>query len=160
MISRSHLYPILLAALVVSACGKPLPVPPSFSDADRQANRQIVDSYTKSLLAADSKAVAALYAEDATLFPPNQPAVRGRAEIEKFTAAFPKVTAFSAVDEEIEGSGDIAYASGKFRMTFLPPGAKAAVTDSGKFVEVRRKQPDGSWLIQRLIFNSDIPAGK
>ena len=31
------------------------------------------------------------------------------------------------------------------------------IQDHGKFIEIRRKQPDGSWLISRDIFNSDLP---
>ena len=43
-------------------------------------------------------------------------------------------------------------------MTISPPGA-AAVSEKGKYVEVWRKQPDGSWKIKWDIFNSDVPAG-
>jgi ketosteroid isomerase-like protein len=47
---------------------------------------------------------------------------------------------------------------GTYTMTIVPPGAPGPVNDSGKYVEVRRKQSDGSWLIAVDIFNSDLPA--
>ena len=37
----------------------------------------------------------------------------------------------------------------------LPGGV--TLPDSGKFLEIRRRQADGRWLIPRDIGNSDIP---
>lgn len=42
-------------------------------------------------------------------------------------------------------------------MTMAPPGAPGPVKDSGKYVEVRRRQADGRWLVAVDIFNSDVP---
>ncbi len=39
----------------------------------------------------------------------------------------------------------------------LPEGAAEPVQDRGKYVEIRRKQADGAWLIAVDIFNSDLP---
>jgi uncharacterized protein (TIGR02246 family) len=148
---------LAVIALVLSACSRPQPQPATFTDADRTANRQVVEKFTKGVLASDFASVAALYTPDGTMMPPNEPTLRGRDAIQKWMAGFPKIATFQATDDEIEGSGDIAYVAGRYKMSFTPPGAKAPVTDSGKFVEVRKKQPDGSWLILRDIFNSDVP---
>ncbi len=32
-----------------------------------------------------------------------------------------------------------------------------SVSDTGKYVEIWRKEPDGSWLIDQVIRNSDLP---
>jgi ketosteroid isomerase-like protein len=40
-------------------------------------------------------------------------------------------------------------------MTVHPDGAPGPVEDQGKFLEIRRRQPDGSWLLAVDIFNSD-----
>ena len=42
-------------------------------------------------------------------------------------------------------------------MTLEVPGAPGPVHDEGKFVEIRRKEPDGMWLVAVDIFNSDLP---
>jgi ketosteroid isomerase-like protein len=42
-------------------------------------------------------------------------------------------------------------------MTMNPPGAPP-ITDSGKYLEVFRKQADGSWKNARDAFSSNLPA--
>ena len=42
-------------------------------------------------------------------------------------------------------------------MTMNPPGAEP-VHEAGKYIEIRKKQADGSWLLYRDIYNSDMPA--
>ena len=36
-------------------------------------------------------------------------------------------------------------------------GMEGSVSDTGKYVEIWRKEPDGSWLIDQVIWNSDLP---
>jgi hypothetical protein len=43
-------------------------------------------------------------------------------------------------------------------MTTLPAGASAPVTDTGKGIEVYKKQADGTWKVIRDIWNSSRPA--
>jgi ketosteroid isomerase-like protein len=148
---------VTLIAATVSACERRQAEAAEFGDADHKANRDVLANFVRGVQGSHFDSVAALYAEDAVFMPPNEPAVRGRAQIQKWMSAFPKVTAFSATDEEIEGNGDIAYVTGRYKMSFVPPGAKTAVSDSGKFIEVRKRQPNGTWLITRDIFNSDVP---
>jgi ketosteroid isomerase-like protein len=57
--------------------------------------------------------------------------------------------------DEVEGYGDVAYVIGRYAMTLEPEGASEPVDDEGKYIEIRRKQPDGGWLMSRDIFNSD-----
>jgi uncharacterized protein (TIGR02246 family) len=115
-------------------------------------------AFTKAVLARDWAALATLYTPDAVLNPPHHPAVKGRKAIRAWFEGFPPITTFRARNVKVEGSGGLAYVLGKYTMTLAPPGAPEPIQDSGKYVEVRRKQPDGRWLIQADIFNSDLPA--
>ena len=119
-----------------------------------------VDNFTKAMLAGDFATAASYYSEDAELLPPNAPVIEGRAAIQTFLAAFPKLTSFKLSLVEIDGHGDLAYTRGTYELTLLPPGAKGPVRDTGKFLEIRRKQPDGSWPVIRDIWNSDLAAPK
>ena len=102
----------------------------------------------------DSAGVAGRYESDARLMAPNAPVMEGRAAIEAFTKEFLQTGAklnFSLLT--VHESPDMCAAVGRYDMTI--PGAP---NDNGKFVEIWRKQADGSWLIADDIFNSDLPA--
>ena len=58
---------------------------------------------------------------------------------------------------EIEGRGDLAYVRGTYSITVRPPGASGPTKDTGKCIEIWRKQADGSWKVIRDIFKSDLP---
>ena len=51
--------------------------------------------------------------------------------------------------DEIYGHGDVAYTFGNYGFSEEEP--------AGKYMEIRRKQPDGSWPISRLIWNENFP---
>ncbi len=143
-----------LTVWTLAACNS---APPSLTEADRAAIQEVSDEFTSSYAAGDAAALMALYTEDATLMPPGGPAVKGRAAIEAFMEALPKVTEMIFTLEEVDGRGDLAFVRGGYRLTMEPPGAPGPVTDIGKFVEIRRKQANGRWLVAVDIFNSNSP---
>ena len=106
-------------------------------------------------MAKDWTGVGALYTANAVMLPPNTPALRGAAAIQGYMAGFPPITAFTLVDDTIVGTGDRAYAIGRYHLTF---GLKGSPVDSGKFLDVRERQADGSWRYVADMFSSDIPA--
>lgn len=157
MLAYRTLALLVISSLAVSACQRESG---SLTDADRNAIRAAIDDFTEAGLATDWRRAASHYTEDGMIFPPNAPAVHGRPAIEKFFAAFPKLTSFTQEAVEIEGNGDLAYARGPGTMAMLPPGAKAAVADTAKILTVWRKQSDGSWQVTRGIWNSDLAPPK
>lgn len=101
----------------------------------------------------DAAGVAAFYAEDAILMPPNQPMVRGRKAIQEFFQVMIDTVGGTRTSQVVEFGveGDLAYQV-----------ATLSITDTktpfqGRFLEIFRPQPDGSWKIQRCIWNSDQP---
>jgi uncharacterized protein (TIGR02246 family) len=143
-----------LAPLIAAAQSGALPAK------DVTAIKAQAETFSKGMNAAEFAKVAALYAENATLMPPNEPALAGRAAIESWMKGLPPVKDFALNVVEVQGHGDLAYTRGTYSMTITPPGAPGPVKDNGKFVEVRRRQKDGSWQIITDIFNSDLPPGK
>src|SRR5262245_27089173 len=114
--------------------------------------------FVNAVLAKNWAAVGALYTDDAVVNPPHDQAVKGRAAIQAWLEKFPPITAFKASNVKVEVRNDLAYVLGTYTMTLAPPGASGPVNDTGKYVEIRRKQSDGSWRIAVDIFNSDLPA--
>jgi uncharacterized protein (TIGR02246 family) len=133
-----------------------MPTLAPLSGADAAALRAVHDRFSAALLGQQFEAVAALYADDAVLLPPQEPAVHGRAAIRKWTAAVPRVTRVVLQVDDLDGRGDVAYMRGTFAMTLEPEGAPA-VSVTGKYVEILKKQADGEWRFAVDIFNSDTP---
>lgn len=103
--------------------------------------------------AGDGAAVAALYAEDAMLFPPNAGPVAGRAAIEAFWS---QAASQGASDElktkEVFAMGDMATELGTYSAT----AADGSHADHGHYMVVYKKV-DGKWMMYRDTWNSDMP---
>ena len=128
------------------------------SQAEIDKINEVTQAFVRGALGKSWGTVAALYVNDAVLNPPHEPAVKGRTAIKAWLENLPPITAFKPTNVTVDGGSDLAYVLGTYTMTIVPPGAPGPVNDFGKYVEVRRKQPDGSWLIAVDIFNSDLPA--
>jgi uncharacterized protein (TIGR02246 family) len=130
----------------------------SVSAADVAAIESVSEQFRQALLRRDFDAVSALYTADAVLMPPHHPAVQGGPQaIKAWIAAFPKVTEFNLTIDRVDGRADLAYVRGTYTMTIHPEGAPAPISDRGKYLEIRRRQPDGTWLLEADTFNSDLP---
>jgi uncharacterized protein (TIGR02246 family) len=108
--------------------------------------------------AGDAAGVARFYAENGRVLPPNDDVVQGRSAIEAFVKEFLQMKptiSFSLLT--VHESPDMCASVGRYDMDLQPPGA-GTQKDSGKFIEVWARQPDGSWLIEDDIFNSNLPA--
>ena len=127
----------------------------AFDDKDRTAIRAAADAWLKAAVARDAKGLAAMYTADAVLLPPNAEAITGRDAIGAFFTAFPPFKDAKVSQVECEGHGDIAFARGTYSMTILIDD-KTSIPEKGKFLEVWRKQADGSWKIARDMFSSDM----
>jgi ketosteroid isomerase-like protein len=127
----------------------------TLSTADHASIRALTDRFVQLMLAGNLDGLVTLYTENAVLMPPHHPEVQGRAALRAFLGSFPRLSRFSATAQEIDGRADLAYVRGSYSMTLHPEGAPGPVEDRGKFLEVRRRQPDGSWLLAVDIFNSD-----
>ena len=127
--------------------------------ADEQAIRGLVDRWHQLVKARDAAGIAALYAEDGAVMPPNAPIGKGRAAIEQAWAAMMQTPGFdlTITPEQIlvSSSGDMALDRGTYGLTVAPDGTTQ--TDTGKYVVVWRKI-GGEWKAAADIFNSDLPA--
>ncbi len=153
--------PVALTALLfmapLAACQAPAPEVGPLSEEDVAAIKASSAAFVEAVLAGDWSAVAAMYTEDAVLMFPNEPAVEGRVAVQAFFELFPSNTQFEPTIVQIDGRGDLAFVRATYSMTILVEGTPEPTHDTGKYVEIRRKQPDGKWLIAVDISNSDLP---
>jgi uncharacterized protein (TIGR02246 family) len=102
----------------------------------------------------DAARIAACYAPDAQLLPPGSQPVTG-AGIEQFWRAMldAGVDGGALKTSSLEEDGDRAIEIGQYEMR-----VGGQLADTGNYVVVHRRQPDGGWKLGIDIFNSDRPA--
>ena len=107
----------------------------------------------------DGAALAALYAYDAKLLPPNGEMIQGRDGIKAFWAGGLQMGIKDAVLTTIEvlGLGDLVCEIGKYDLTVRPEG-QGTIKDTGKYVVVWKQVGDGIWKLYIDIWNTSKPA--
>lgn len=133
-----------------------------FSQADKESllktHSDIVTPLREHLESIDLTAfVNAHYAEDAIMMAPNSAIVEGRAAIIAMAKSRPPLKKFTIRDVEVEGSGNLAFIRGAYELT-VKMNDTLEVSDTGKSIEIWKKNDKGEWKCIRDIFNSDIPA--
>jgi ketosteroid isomerase-like protein len=120
---------------------------------DEAAIRAQSKKYVELVCASDWKNLVNVHAEAAVFMPPNERELNGRKEILAWHAALPPIKAFTLEILDLDGNADVAFVRGRYSVA-----NDMGYVDAGKYIEVWRKQRDGSWQIHRDIFNSDKPA--
>ncbi len=144
---------LLIAGLLV-CCGPSAPAP--LSETDLAAIEVTSAAFMKAMQESNWEAAAATYTEDAVLLPPNHDVVTGRASIRDYFGTFPPISNFMVKNVDIRGAGDMVVVRGTYSMTLTIPGMPP-MDDHGKFVDVRKRQADGSWLYEWDMFNTSVP---
>jgi uncharacterized protein (TIGR02246 family) len=145
----------LVLAVSVVMCTAPL----ASAQMDQGVGK-VRSAYQKAAEAGDVQGLMALYTDDAVLMPPESPMVKGKAAIEAFHK---KMTGMASVSNvritptDTKVMGDMAYDVGTFSQTVTPKGG-TAMMESGSYVVVLAKQPDGNWKLKYEIYNSDKPS--
>ncbi|MEX0692135.1 MAG: nuclear transport factor 2 family protein [Gemmatimonadales bacterium] len=152
MVRRRALLSLPFVVPVVVAC-QPSAAP--LTEADHAAIREVHVRFTRYALAGQADSLGLLYTEDAVVMPPNMPAATGRAAIVEFNRTFPPVSSVELTIDDVSGYGDLAYVRGTYRVTIAVEGSPV---DTGKYIEIRRRQADGTWLMAVDMFNSNLPA--
>jgi uncharacterized protein (TIGR02246 family) len=150
---------LMIAACASDRAGAGNASPAELSEADRAGIRAADSAFMTAANAGDVDALAAVYTGSAMLLPPNAPPQRGQGAIRKFwDGLFQAYTVkFEIGSDTIDGRGDLAYNVGHYRFTAVPKAkTEPGMADEGKFVEILKKQPDGSWKYVVDIYNSNL----
>jgi ketosteroid isomerase-like protein len=131
------------------------------SEPDKDKIRKVVEKAMRTIVppASDVDAYVKLYyADDARVLPPNHATVTGREAIGALLRSDGSFQEARFTILALEGRNDLAYVHGAYQITLTPPGAAEPVGDKGKYVEIWKKQRDGSWKVILDVYNSDLPA--
>jgi uncharacterized protein (TIGR02246 family) len=110
--------------------------------ASDQGIAAVDQAWVKAMLAGDAAAVAALYAPDAVMYPPDAMEVKGRDAIRKTYEdlfAGMKIHDVKVVPARYETRGDTSMGWGRFALTMVPKGGGDPVSVEGRFTAVAKK---------------------
>jgi uncharacterized protein (TIGR02246 family) len=121
---------------------------------DKTAIESRITKWQESLAAGDAAGVAAIYAKDGQLLPPDGVEVNGRAAIQEYWDGAVKAGFKNIKLEllELHGTGNVLSEVGHW--TFQDADGKAL--DHGKYIVLWKKSADG-WQIYRDIWNDSVP---
>jgi uncharacterized protein (TIGR02246 family) len=122
-----------------------------------QAIRDLDEQWSKAAEAKDVDKTVSFYSDDAVVMPPNAPRATTKEAIRTIWKDLLTDASISWKTKEVEvaRSGDLAYSSGTYEVTLNDP-TGTPVKDRGKYLEVWKKQADGTWKCVMDMWNSDL----
>jgi len=145
---------LLLLFLFIISCN-----PSDDYDSNILEIKKVNQKYLEFYNSGNYKGVASLHTEDAVVMPPNVPARIGKDQImsaikEEVDMGF---TDLKFIENDIKIFGNLAYDEGSYSLNVKSEKGEVIDNDSGKYLVVWEKQNDGSWLMKKDIWNSDLP---
>jgi ketosteroid isomerase-like protein len=150
-----------LLGLVIGACN---PMSDSVGDSrttDEEAIRQSDLAWSAAQQKDGLEGVMAFYLDDSILLPPNNPMAIGKEAIREASASIDAPgfsVSWKPMMVEVADSGEIGYAIGNFEGHSVDSEGNP-VPVKGKYVEIWKKQADGSWKVAVDMFSSDSSSG-
>lgn len=132
------------------------------NEAPAAAHKEIAETwarYCDAIERSDSGGIAAHFTEDAVLMEPNRADIRGPEGIRKYIEeifARARITCVENWTHDLWVHGDFAYEIGSSEETIRFEGAEPQ-DFPGRYTVVWHKNPDGKWLIHRMMVNSLRP---
>lgn len=121
--------------------------------------RRLDAEWSKVAGSKDVEKTISYYSDDAVLMLPNLPTLTGKEAIRTLWKEMFASQTFSGgwktTKVEVARSGDLAYVMGDYEFTETESGRP--MTDKGKYLQVWKKQPDGSWKCSAHMFSSEVP---
>ena len=149
---------VIPSAFVATSCA-----PSATSDtraADASAIHALDEQWSATAARNDLEGTVAFYADDAVLLPPNAPIARDQKSIRESWAGLlgpNTAVSWNVSKVEVAKSGEIGYLYGTYQLSIKDPKGGPAINDTGKLLEIWKRQPDGKWKCIVDTYNSDLP---
>lgn len=149
---------LITSAILSASCGRSAVTDSRAADA---AALQALDEQWSATAAKHNLAgTVAFYANDAVLLPANAPIATDQKSIRASWAALlgPNTAVSWKVSKaEVARSGELGYLYGTYELSINDPQGGPPVHDTGKLVEIWKKQTGGNWKCIVDTYNSDLP---
>jgi uncharacterized protein (TIGR02246 family) len=127
-----------------------LAVSDQLSAAEKDAIKTVFETATQALLDGDLDKWQTFWTEDATVMPPGQPTVEGRAALVAFARKnlVGNLDGFKESNWRFEGCSDLAVVTTGMSWT-----SKDGEKIAAKQIVIAVKEPSGAWKAQTVIYN-------
>lgn len=155
---------VLALLLSFTGCQEPVkdeqaePIPSAIGATEPLKNslKSCIESINKGTL----DKLIPLLSEEVQVMPPGSAPITGKAEVEAWLKEqferYRFQLSYSSGDWKIAEGW--AFGSGKLACVLYPSDGSSQQVISGKSLHIFRQQPDGTWQLSRIIWNSDIPS--
>lgn len=147
---------LLIGFLALSGINRNLTAQ-SLIQKDKEAITAVSSARAKAFNEGNAEAIARHFTENSVLMAPGKPASTGKEAVKAYyQAIFDEYkTELDSYYEEVEVSGDLAYGRGEAVVRLTPHSGGASTIAKSKYLNILRRQPDGSWKTTHDIWNSN-----
>jgi ketosteroid isomerase-like protein len=145
-----------LSLLLLTGCARSAP---DTHETEERTLRELDAQWSKTAGAKDLDATVAFYSDHAVVMPGGAPVANTKQTIREVWAPMlgpNALVSWQVKQAEVARSGDVGYARGVYQFVMKDAAGKAA-TETGKFLEVWKKQADGKWKCAVDSFSADAP---
>jgi len=144
--------------VIVAGCGSARVVDDGPAAADEI--RKLDEQWSATAAKNDLEGTLAFYADDAVVLPGNAPIATDKKAIRELWAGMlgpNSAVSWKVTKAEVAKSGELGYLYGTYELTIRDPKGGPGAHDTGKLVEIWKKQADGKWKCILDTYNSDLP---
>lgn len=158
--------PVVLLCIALAGCAR-VASPPENAGAGEKGHvtqeeqiaaiRAVSDARAEAFRRGDAAGIAAHFTDEGLLMAPGSPTQRGREAVRAYYQSI-----FDAYEadlesgyDEVEVSGDLAFGRGFAKVTLKPRAGGATAVSTAKYLNILRRQPDGTWKTTHDIWNGN-----
>ncbi len=156
---KRNLSVLLVAAVVALLIGTCATVKSTEAEQFRAEAEAIYAKYAGAVTSGDQDLWLTNWDDDGVQMRPDSQSVVGKKAIEeRVRKNWPTMTMTMTIKvEEAAAAGDWGYAKGTYLQTITPRAGGPVTRVDGKWLDILKRQPDGSWRLYIDCFNSNVP---
>jgi len=149
----------VLGAFVSAGCAPASAPAPVDTVADVEAIDALAEREMAAFTEGNTAELEAIFAADAIIMPPGEPALSGLPDAVSWTEALHEEIDLEGgyASTDVTVSGDLAVQRYTGQLTMTPKAGGDAMTEAVKGIHVLERQADGSWKITQDVWNMDAP---
>lgn len=153
-VCRLNYYVLLVSVILITSCKESTN---ASTATDREAITAVSAERAKAFNEGNAAGIAVHFAEDAKLMAPGKPAATGKMAVQNYYQSIFDAyhTRLESHYEEVEISGDMAYGRGFAKVTLFPKKGGDSLVSTAKYLNILKKQTDGSWKTTHDIWNGN-----